>query len=119
MRREGLLEELLPARLEEPFLKTYYVCGAQRVGDEICLPSAACEPQRVVVCFSVVADAFVDWVQYVVCGNLQGCWLRRAARNGACEYGPPQHFEFERSETPNYQCIIKIDIYYIDASDAN
>ena len=62
MRRERLLEERLPARLEEPFLKTYYVCGAQRVGDEGGLTSAAREPELVVVCFSVVADAFVDWV---------------------------------------------------------
>ena len=62
MRREGLLEELLPARLEEPFLEANYVCGAQRVGDEGRLASAAREPQLVVVCFSVVADALVDWV---------------------------------------------------------
>ena len=51
-------------------MEAYDVRGAQRVGDEGGLTSAAREPELVVVCFSVVADAFVDWVQYVVGGDL-------------------------------------------------
>ena len=66
MRRERILEERLPARLEEPFLKTYYVCAAQRVGDEGRLASAAREPQLIDVAFSSAADALMHRVEDVV-----------------------------------------------------
>ena len=65
-------------------------------------PSAAREPQRVVVCFSVVADALVDRVQDVVRCDLQDRWLRcvrhdeRARESNAGANRPRSESSFSR-----------------------
>ena len=90
MGREGLLEERLPARFEEPFLKTYHIRGAQRVSHEGRLASAARKPELIDVAFSSTADALMHRVEDVVRCHLQGRWLRRAgARDEPCVREPP------------------------------